>query len=477
MMNGARAATVLRYLRRLGGAQAARAAADADLLERFVACREETAFIEIVRRHGPMVLGVCQRLLPNPHDAEDAFQATFLVLAAKPHAVGQPAALANWLFGVARRTALRLHVDSARRSRHERRAARSEALAPESLWFDVRPLLDAEVARLPGRCREVFVLCCLEGRTHEEAARLLGCAAGTVASRLSRARERLRGRLARRGLTLTVAAAFLAAGEAEAAVSPELLAAVVKAAAPSSIVALSAAGSISPRVAALTQGVLRAMWIAKLKVASALVLAASIVSFGAGLVLSPAAPPTKETAVTPPKPPAPDVAANDGGKKEVTAPAAPPKPPAEDDRKAKDDEKLPSQPPATASAQDLQDEIELLEARLEVKRAELEAAKLTSDRAKADVDRADKLMANKAIAREEYDSLRSALVAAEAQVRIKQAEIVEPTVRLKQARRRLEALSKPAVPMKESDRVDELEKKLDRLQKDLEALKRRVPPQ
>ena len=219
------------------------------------------------------------------------------------------------------------------------------------------------------------------------------------------------------------------------------------------------------------------MWIAKLKVASALVLAASIVSFGAGLVLSPAAPPTKETAVTPPKPPAPDVAANDGGKKEVTAPAAPPKPPAEDDRKAKDDEKLPSQPPATASAQDLQDEIELLEARLEVKRAELEAAKLTSDRAKADVDRADKLMANKAIAREEYDSLRSALVAAEAQVRIKQAEIVEPTVRLKQARRRLEALSKPAVPMKESDRVDELEKKLDRLQKDLEALKRRVPPQ
>src|SRR5262249_50449244 len=160
--------------------------------------------------------------------------------------------------------------DSARRSRHERRAARSEALAPESLWFDVRPLLDEEVARLPGGCREVFVLCCLEGRTHEEAARLLGCAAGTVASRLSRARERLRGSLVRRGLPLTGAAAFLAAGEAEAAVSPELLVAVVKAAAPISIVALSAAGSISPRVAALTQGVLRAMWTAKLKVASAL---------------------------------------------------------------------------------------------------------------------------------------------------------------------------------------------------------------
>src|SRR5262249_18437054 len=151
-----------------------------------------------------------------------------------------PASLANWLFGVARRTAQRLHVDSARRFRHERRAARSEALtpesalAPESLWFDVRPLLDREVARLPALCREGFVLCCLEGRTHEEAARLLGCAAGTVASRLSRARERLRGRLASRGLTLTVAAAFLAAGEAEAAVSADLLAAVVKAAAPSS---------------------------------------------------------------------------------------------------------------------------------------------------------------------------------------------------------------------------------------------------
>src|SRR5947208_16899127 len=103
-MNAARAATVLGYLRRLGGTAMVRASSDAELLERFVLAREDTAFAELVRRHGPMVLGVCRRVLGNPHDAEDAFQATFLVLAARPRAVGDPASLANWLFGVARRT-------------------------------------------------------------------------------------------------------------------------------------------------------------------------------------------------------------------------------------------------------------------------------------------------------------------------------------------------------------------------------------
>src|ERR1700687_4780415 len=215
-MNAARAATVLGYLRRLGRAEEVRASSDVNLLERYSAGREDAAFAELVRRHGPMVLGVCRRVLGNLDDAEDAFQATFLVLAARPRAVGNPASLANWLFGVARRTALRVQVDAARRFRHEQLSAKSEAIDSdtESLWRDLRPVLDAEVARLPERFREVFILCCLEGRTHEEAARLLGCPTGTVASRLSRARERLRSRLVRRGLALGAAGALFAAGGA-----------------------------------------------------------------------------------------------------------------------------------------------------------------------------------------------------------------------------------------------------------------------
>src|SRR5216683_2304181 len=162
-MNAGRATSVLAYLRRLSGLGIVRAAGDADLLERFVARREDAAFAELVRRHGPMVLGVCRRVLGNLDDAEDAFQATFLVLAARPRAVGNPASLANWLFGVARRTALRVQVDAARRFRHEQLSAKSEAIDSdtESLWRDLRPVLDAEVARLPERCREVFILCSL----------------------------------------------------------------------------------------------------------------------------------------------------------------------------------------------------------------------------------------------------------------------------------------------------------------------------
>src|SRR5713101_8435669 len=141
-MNSSRTTSVLAYLRRLSGLGMVRAAGDDDLLERFAQEREDAAFAELVRRHGPMVLGVCRRVLGNPHDAEDAFQATFLVLAARPRAVGDPSSLANWLFGVARRTALRVQVDAARRFRHERLGARSEAVdeATEILCSDLRPV-------------------------------------------------------------------------------------------------------------------------------------------------------------------------------------------------------------------------------------------------------------------------------------------------------------------------------------------------
>jgi RNA polymerase sigma factor (sigma-70 family) len=449
LMNAARAATVLGYLRRLGRAEEARASSDANLLHRYAAQREDAAFAELVRRHGPMVLGVCRRVLGNLDDAEDAFQATFLVLAARPRAVGNPSSLANWLFGVARRTALRVQVDAARRCRHERLSAKSEAIESDTtaLWREILPVLDAEVARLPAHCRAVFILCCLEGRTHEEAARLLGCPAGTVASRLSRARERLRGRLVRRGLALGTGGALFAAGQAEAAVSSDLLGVLVGAASSRTVTVFSTASSISPRVAALTEGVLRAMWTTKLKLAAALILAFGAAGFGAGMVLSKAAQPAPGQSVEQPMAPAGAAGNKVVAQREIVGPVEdkPPAPPKEGDSAPEKEEKDkvadPSVPLVSAAdIQDAEDEVELMKARLDAKRAELEAAKVTADVAKTDVKRVTELLKSAAISREDFDKTRAAADAALAQVRIKEADIVEPEIRLRQAMRRLERL-------------------------------------
>jgi RNA polymerase sigma factor (sigma-70 family) len=463
LMNAARAATVLGYLRRLGRAEEARASSDANLLHRYAAQREDAAFAELVRRHGPMVLGVCRRVLGNLDDAEDAFQATFLVLAARPRAVGNPSSLANWLFGVARRTALRVQVGAARRCRHERLSAKSEAIDSDTtaLWREIRPVLDAEVARLPAHCREVFILCCLEGRTHEEAARLLGCPAGTVASRLSRARERLRGRLVRRGLALGTAGALFAAGQAEAAVSSEMLGVLVGAASSRTATVFSTAGSISPRVAALTEGVLRAMWTTKLKVAAALILAFGAAGFGTGMVLSKAAQPSPGQSVEQPMAPAGGAGKKFVAQREIVRPVEdkPPVPPKEGDAAVEKEKKEKSAEPSiplvsAADIQDAEDEVELMKARLDAKRAELEAAKVTADVAKTDLKRVTELLKAAAVSREDFDKTRAAADAALAQVRIKEADIVEPEIRLRQAMRRLERLraskdkpvAKPAEP-------------------------------
>ncbi len=446
-MNAARAATVLGYLRRLGRAKEVRASSDVNLLERYSAGREDAAFAELVRRHGPMVLGVCRRVLGNLDDAEDAFQATFLVLAARPRAVGHPAFLANWLFGVARRTAQRVQIDAARRFRHERLSAKSEAINPDSeaFWRDLRPVLDAEVARLPERCREVFILCCLEGRTHEEAARLLSCPTGTVASRLSRARERLRSRLMRRGLAVGAAGALFAAGEAEAAVSSELLGVVARATAARTATAavFSTAGSISPRVAALTEGVLRAMWMTKLKVAAALILAVSAAGFGAGIVFSTAAQPASGPSAEQPVSPAGDKSV---GPREIAGPAkaeppAPPKDPDAPEKEKKEKAAEPKAPMASVAAlQDAEDEVELMAARLDAKRADLEAAKAEAAHAKVELSTALELRKKNSISQEEVEHYRSVAESTMAQVRIKEAEIRDPEIRLRQARRRLVAL-------------------------------------
>src|SRR5262245_18500038 len=249
-------APVLQYLRSRLGDGAAGEATDAQLLRRFVAGREEAAFEALLRRHGPLVWQVCRRVLPRTDDAEDAFQATFLVLLRKAASVRKQASLASWLHGVAHRVALKAREEARRRDRHEPRGAapvRPDVPA-EASWREVQAVLGEEVLRLPERLRAPFVLCCLEGQTRAEAARRLGWKEGTVASRLARARQRLRGGLARRGVVLPAAAfAALPAADAAPAVPPPLLEATRK------LAALVHAGEAPAAVAGLVQGALQAM--------------------------------------------------------------------------------------------------------------------------------------------------------------------------------------------------------------------------
>jgi RNA polymerase sigma factor (sigma-70 family) len=262
-------------------------ATDKLLLERFTRQQDEAAFAALVRRHGPMVLGVCQRILHDPHDAEDAFQATFLVLVRKTGSLARPELLANWLYGVAYRTALNARAAAARRRAYQRPVVDLPIeVTPDVDWHDLRPVLDEEVNRLPDRYRVPFVLCYLEGMTNDEASEHLRCPKGTILSRLSRARERLRARLARRGLTLS--AGFFAAVLSEklvlAAPSAALADSATRAAMQFAAGEAATAGAVSAKAAALTTEVLRAMFLAKLKTAGMLVLLLGLGSGGAALV-------------------------------------------------------------------------------------------------------------------------------------------------------------------------------------------------
>ncbi len=187
---------------------------DRELLEWFVQRKAEAAFAALVRRHGPMVLSVCRRVLRNSHDADDAFQATFLVLAEKAHRLSRPELLANWLYGVAYRTALHARQRSARRDEREREAAKMivRSSDPESDAQELRAILDEELHRLPEIYRAPLVLCYLEGKTNEEAARLLGWPSGSMSHRLARGRDLLRERLEARlvGLSILLPTIFLA---------------------------------------------------------------------------------------------------------------------------------------------------------------------------------------------------------------------------------------------------------------------------
>jgi RNA polymerase sigma-70 factor (ECF subfamily) len=269
--------TVLRHLRRVALAHAGDGPGDGQLLQAFLDRRDEMAFEWLLRRHGPMVLGVCRRVLGNVHDAEDAFQATFLVLARKAATVRPREMVGHWLHGVAYRTALKARAMNAKRRVKERQAANMALPQPpaDGAPGELLARLDAELSRLPEKYRVPLVLCELEGRGRKEVARLLGLPEGTLSWRLAHAKKLLARRLSRYGAVLSggAVAALLSGEAASACVPAALLHSTAR-------VAVLTAGVVSARVVALTEGVMKAMLLSKLKLVWAVGLAA-VVGVGA----------------------------------------------------------------------------------------------------------------------------------------------------------------------------------------------------
>ena len=222
---------------------------DGRLLEHFVKDHDERAFAELVTRHGPYILGVCRRVTAHPQDAEDVFQACFLELVRKAASILQHDSVAGWLQTVAVRLASRARAQRVRQPQREAASATSEAVADAAnvSWREVRQVLEEEMARLPDDLRSAVVVCLFEGRTQEEAGRILNVNPRTLKDRVRRGRELLRGRLSRRGITLAVMGTLLSGGEVEASVPAALQTATLKAAA--AVVhktALAGAGTVSP---------------------------------------------------------------------------------------------------------------------------------------------------------------------------------------------------------------------------------------
>jgi RNA polymerase sigma factor (sigma-70 family) len=259
--------TVLHHIRklRLDASPRAGNGSDGDLLRRFAAGGDEAAFAALVQRHGPLVLSVCRRVLRHEQDAEDAFQATFLILARKAGSIRGQGALAGWLYRVAWRLAVRLRAAGAKQTPAaiSKPAPQPDPSAEASLR-ELQRLLDEEVGRLPEKYRAPFVLCCLEGHSRAEAARLLGWNEGTLSGRLALARQRLRQRLARRGVSLTAGLCAVALGSGANAGVPVAL----------------AGGTVA---AALAEAALRATSAARLKFAAVVLLFLTLAGVGAGM--------------------------------------------------------------------------------------------------------------------------------------------------------------------------------------------------
>ena len=252
---------------------------DGQLLYRYAHRADENAFAVLVHRHGPMVLGVCRRILQHDQDTEDCFQATFVILARKAATISKHDSVASWLYKVAYRIALRARADKSRRRAQEQQAPAKFAEHGLSgvIQQELRQVLDEEVQRLPEKYRAPILLCYLQGQTNEEAAALLHCPTGTVKIRLLRGREILRKRLVRRGLALSIVGLLGHAlvDMARAAVPQPWTRAAIQAA---------ASGSLSPAVAQLVDGTLRWMCVAKLKVAAVVLVTLALACLADGLL-------------------------------------------------------------------------------------------------------------------------------------------------------------------------------------------------
>jgi RNA polymerase sigma factor (sigma-70 family) len=291
-------------LRPRGGAEAT----DADLLRRFLESREEEAFATLVHRHGPMVLNVCRRLVQNSADADDAFQATFLVLVRRAASIRKPQLLGNWLYGVAHRVAARARVQAARRRVREMSEVEMITADPCREGSEWSPVLLEELNRLPEKYQAPMVLCYLQGKTNQEAAELLAWPVGTVKGRLTRGRELLRKRLTRRGVLLSsgLLAAALTPSIGSAAVPAALADATIRTAMLVAAGPMATAG-VSASVAALTKGVVQSMIFTKLTTICGLVVGVSLLGTSAAVVahraLAATAEPGQEIAQSEPAPP------------------------------------------------------------------------------------------------------------------------------------------------------------------------------
>jgi RNA polymerase sigma factor (sigma-70 family) len=276
----------LRHLHAWRQTQTLAEAPDAELLERFTDGNEEAAFAALLRRHGPMVLGVSRRILHRLQDAEDVYQATFLILARKAAAIRKRESVGSFLHGVAHRLAVRARAQGVRRQARERQAAdmHGKGANVEAAWQEVQATLDAALQELPEKYRAALVLCYLEGKTHAEAAELLGCPLATIRTRVARGRKLLRTRLTGHGLNLSAAAlaALLLASAAPAATPAALARAALQAALP--FAAGQAAKTVcSAAVAGLVEGGLKAMTLGKMKGMLVIVLVAGFLAGAAAL--------------------------------------------------------------------------------------------------------------------------------------------------------------------------------------------------
>jgi RNA polymerase sigma factor (sigma-70 family) len=445
---------LIRSLREVAGPNEAADLTDAELLRRWVARRDAAAFEVLLWRHGPTVLGLCRRLLRDGHAAEDAFQATFLTLARKAGSISRSEAAGAWLYKVAYRAALRVRAERWRWQPLDPEVPNPAAADPADTagQHDLREALDAELDRLPARYRTPLILCYFEGRTNEEAAREMGCPVGTVVSRLARGRQRLRGRLIRRGLAPAVVLLAGALPRETAALPPALVATTARA-----VLANAPRDVVSAQVLALTEGVLRTMSMAKIKIVAAVLMAATVAGAGA-LGYQQAGP---------------GAATDQPGKLRPLTDQPP------GDRAA-----VPLKPPAASKArpvdpQDLRDAVEQAQANLNIKKAELQQAQAAMQFANAQLARFKQLSKTGAIDARLIEEKEADAAAKRATVQIKEAELKLAEVQLTQAKRRLIAAEPPSLP-KRSDqssaeqRLRELEQRFDKLRRDFDELKRQL---